>query len=144
MDILKRVIGIFLILAGIAVAGHLIVEPLYHTSTEADPSSPLWQVFHPVVIAAIVFTLIFSYARKRDVEQGWDGSVVSREFLSANVSFYGSLVVGILYFWNWFNDLSPAFTAIGGDVITITWTIVGVALLPLSAAMGVSMLKSNR
>ena len=144
MDILKRVIGIFLILAGIAVAGHLIVEPLYHTSTEAEPSSPLWQVFHPVVIAAIVFTLIFSYARKRDVEQGWDGSVVSREFLSANVSFYGSLVVGILYFWNWFNDLSPAFTAIGGDVITITWTIVGVALLPLSAAMGVSMLKSNR
>ena len=144
MDILKRVIGIFLIVAGIAVAGHLIVEPLYHTSTEAEPSSPLWQVFHPVVIAAIVFTLIFSYARKRDVEQGWDGSVVSREFLSANVSFYGSLVVGILYFWNWFNDLSPAFTAIGGDVITITWTIVGVALLPLSAAMGVSMLKSNR
>ncbi len=143
MHILKKVIGIFLVLAGFAVAVHLVVEPLYYTSTDADPSSPLWQAFHPVVIAAIVFTLIFSYARKRDVEHGWDGAVVSREFLSANVVFYASLVVGILYFWNWFNDISPAFTAIGGDVITVTWTIVGVALPPLAAAMGVSLMKSR-
>ena len=69
MDILKKAIGIFLILGGIAVAVHLIVEPLYHTSTEADPSSPLWQAFHPVVIAIVVLTFIFSYLRKRDVEQ---------------------------------------------------------------------------
>ena len=143
MNIFKKVIGIFLILAGIAVAGHLIVEPLYHTSTGTAPSSPLWQVFHPIVIAAIVFTLIFGYVRKRDVEQVGGDAMVTREFLAANVIFYGSLVVGVLYFWNWFNDISPAFTAIGGDVVTITWTIVGVALLPLSVATGVSMWKSR-
>ena len=91
----------------------------------------------------IVLTLILSYVRKRDVEQGGGDAVVTREFLSANVTLYGTLAVGILYFWNWLNDLSPAFTAIGGDVITTTWTIVGVALLPLSAAVGVYMVKSD-
>ena len=91
----------------------------------------------------IVLSLIFSYVRKRDVEQGGGDAVVTREFLSANVTLYGTLAVGILYFWNWLNDLSPAFTAIGGDVITTTWTIVGVALQPLSAAMGVYMVKSD-
>ena len=95
------------------------------------------------MIAIVVLTLMFSFMRKRDVEQSWGGAMVSREFLSANVIFYSSLVVGILYFWNWFNDISPAFTAIGGDVITITWTIVGVALPPLAAATGVSMWKSR-
>ena len=143
MRILKRAIGIFLVLAGVAVAVHLIVEPLYYTSTEVAPSSPLWQAFHPVVIAIVVLTLMFGYMRKRDVEQGWGGAMVSREFLSANVIFYGSLVVGILYFWNWFNNISPAFTAIGGDVVTVTWTIVGVALPPLAAATGLSMWKSR-
>ena len=91
----------------------------------------------------IVLSLIFSYVRKRDVEQGGGDAVVTREFLSANVTLYGTLAVGILYFWNWLNDLSPAFTAIGGDVITTTWTIVGVALQPLSAAVGVYMVKSD-
>ena len=91
----------------------------------------------------IVLTLILSYVRKRDVEKGGGDAVVTREFLSANVTFYGTLAVGILHFWNWLNDLSPAFTAIGGDVITTTWTIVGVALQPLSAAMGVYMVKSD-
>ena len=81
--------------------------------------------------------------RKRDVEHSGDDAVVTREFLSANVTFYGIVAVGILYFWNWLNDLSPAFTAIGGDVITTTWTIVGVALLRRSAAMGVYMVKSD-
>ncbi len=142
MRILKRAIGIFLVLAGVAVAVHLIVEPLYYTSTEAAPSSPLWHTFHPVVIAIVVLTLMFGYMRKRDAGHGWDGAMVTREFLSANVIFYGSLVVGILYFWNWFNDINPAFTAIGGDVVTVTWTIVGVALPPLAAATGVSMWKS--
>ena len=62
---------------------------------------------------------------------------------SMNVTFYGILAVGILYFWNRLNDLSPAFTAIAGNVVRTTWTIVGVALLPLSAAMGVYMVKSD-
>ena len=145
MDILKKAIGIFLILGGIAVAVHLIVEPLYHTSTEADPSSPLWQVFHPVVIAILVLTFIFSFLRKRDVEQvGCADTMVSRDFMASNVIFYGNLVVGILFFWNWFDVLSPAFTAVGDDVIKLTWAFIGVALPPLSAAMGISMLKSDR
>ena len=62
---------------------------------------------------------------------------------SMNVTLYGIVAVGILYFWNWLNDLRPAFTAIGGDVITTTWTIVDVALLRRSAAMGVYMVKSD-
>ena len=40
MERLKRVIGVYLIAVGAIVAVHTIIEPLYHTSTEAAPYTP--------------------------------------------------------------------------------------------------------
>ena len=70
--------------------------------------------------------------------------MVSRDFMASNVIFYSNLVVEILFFWNWFDVLSPGFMAVGDDVVKLTWVFIGVALPPLSAAMGISMLKSDR
>ena len=59
----KRSIGIVLIVIGVTVAVHTIVEPLYHVSSEAHPYSPLWTLLDPLMGLAIVLGLIVGYPR---------------------------------------------------------------------------------
>ena len=142
MDILKRAVGVFLIVVGVVVALHTIVEPLYHTTSDAQPYAPLWNILDPIMAVAIVLTVIFAYIRKRDVD-GEGGATITREFLTANTIFYGILFVGIMFFWNWFNNLSSAFNAVGSDTVSMTWIIIDAALPLLLGAMGISMLKAE-
>ena len=138
---LKKVVGIFLIVVAVLVGAHTVVEPLYHVSTEARPYSAAWDILNPVMIVALVLALIFSYARKRSVDA--DESAPTREFISANTLFYGFLFVSILMFLNWFNLRSPEFTAIGDETTSLVWIIID-ALLPLLAgAMGIHLVRDR-
>ena len=97
---------LLVIVVGVVVALHTIVEPLYHTTSDAQPYAPLWNILDPIMAVAIVLTVIFAYIRKRDVD-GSGGATITREFLGANIVFYGIIFVGIMFFWNWFNQTQP-------------------------------------
>ncbi len=140
---LKRISGVILIVMAVVVAVQTIVEPLYHTSSEGQPYSPLWSIIGWLMILPIALGLIYGYLRKKDVDSE-GGGAVTREFLAANTQFYGFLFVGILFLWNWFNQLSPGFTAIGADTVTLVWIFVDAALPLLSGAMGMFLLRGDR
>ena len=140
---LKRISGVILIVMAVVVAVQTIVEPLYHTSSEGQPYSPLWSIIGWLMILPIALGLIYGYLRKKDVDSE-GGGAVTREFLAANTQFYGFLFVGILFLWNWFNQLSPGFTAIGADTVTLVWILVDAALPLLSGAMGMFLLRGDR
>ena len=140
MDMLKKIIGIFLIVVGVMVAIHTIVEPLYYASSDAQPNAPLWNILDPIMALAVILTIIFGHIRKRNA-CAENETVVTREFLSANVVFYGIVFIGIIFFWNWFNLLSPAFNAVGPDTISLTWIIIDAALPLLLGVMGASMIR---
>ena len=142
MDTLKKIIGVLLIIAAAVVAIHTVVEPLYHASTDAQPYAPLWNILDPIMAVAIVLTVIFGYIRKRNACNE-AGTSVTREFLSANVVFYGIIFVGIMFFWNWFNLLSPSFTAVGADAVSLAWIIIDAALPLLLGAMGMHLFKAD-
>ena len=92
---------------------------------------------------AVVLGAIFGYSRKRGVDH--EGvAPITREFLTANMLFYGSLFVGILFFRNWFNLLSPAYTAVGLETVALSWGFIDAALPLLSGAMGLSLLRGNK
>ena len=139
---LKRISGVILIVMAVVVAVQTIVEPLYHTSSEGQPYSPLWSIIGWLMILPIALGLIYGYLRKKDVDSE-GGGAVTREFLAANTLFYGFLFVGILFLWNWFNQLSPGFTAIGADTVTLVWILVDAALPLLSGAMGMFLLRGD-
>ena len=141
MDMLKKIIGILLIITAAAVAIHTVIEPLYHASTDAQPYAPLWNILDPIMAVAIVLTVIFGYIRKRDACNE-AGTTITREWLSANVVFYGIVFIGIMFFWNWFNLLRPAFTAVGADAVSLAWIIIDAALPLLLGAMGIHLFKS--
>ena len=143
MNTLKRVCGLFLVLMAVAVAVHTVAEPLYHTSSEGQPYSPLWDVLNPLMAVAIVLSLIFGYARKKAVDSEESSTGVTREFVAANMQFYGFLCVGILFFWNWFILHSPDFTAVGADTATLVWILFDATLPLLTGAMGAFLLRGG-
>ena len=53
----------------------------------------------------MVITVIASYVQKRRVDA--DGSSDVKRYLEANAVFYLAVVVFLIFFWNWFSDLSP-------------------------------------
>ena len=143
MDMLRRIAGVVLIVVGVVVAVHTVVEPLYYVSTETSPDSPIWSIIDPFQALAVVLGVIFGYIRKRGVDlEG--GAPITREFLVANTLFYGFLFVGILFFWNWFNIQSPTYTAVGTDTVSLLWGFINAALPLLSGAMGLSLLRGDR
>ena len=140
---MKRICGVVLVVMAIVVAVHTVVEPLYHTSTAESPYSPVWAVLGWVMMLPLALGVWFGYVRKTDAESG-GGGAVTRELLAANVHFYGGLFFGIMFLWNWFNQLSPTFTAVGDDTATLVWIILDAGLPLLWGAMGVFLLRGGR
>ena len=144
MNALRQVIGAVLILVGALVAIHTVVEPLYHVSTQASPYSPNWNAINPLMALAIVLGLIFSCLRKQEVDREGGDAPVTRAFLAANTLFYGLLFIGILFFFNWFNLLSPAYSAVGADAVSVIWAVIDAALPLLLGAQGLSLLRGGK
>lgn len=144
MSAIRRIAGVLLVVVGIVVGVHTIIEPLYHVSSEANPYSPVWGFINPLTTLAVILGVIFSYLRTRAIASKGSGAPISRAYLAANVQLYGFLFVGILFFWNWFNLLSPGFTAIGPGPASLVWVFIDAALPLLSVPMGLYLARGSR
>ena len=96
MEIVRKIIGAFLVLTAIAVAVHLAVTPLYH---DGSPDYPIWKNFNWLMAIGVVIVLAVGILRKRAV----DGTEVDTlTYLRTSFVFYGSIVLAMLFFWQWF------------------------------------------
>ena len=141
METLKRIIGVVLIVIAAIIAIQTILEPIYHTSTEDSPYSPLWGYINPLTIISIILGLIFAYIRMS--RAGKDASV--QEFIAANTLFFGFLFVAIIFFWNWFgiSSMGQDFTAVSGDTRGTVWILFAATIPLLNGAMGAHLLRSS-
>ena len=140
MSTLKRIVGVYLLLVGFAVAVHTVIEPLYHVSTEAQPYSAFWNILNPCMALAIALAVLFGHLRMKRVCSEGESGPVTRAYLCANVLYFGTLFIGIMFFWNWFNLWSPEFTAIGPQAVSRTWIVIDAALPLLLGAMGAHLM----
>ena len=141
MEALKRIIGVVLILIAAIVAIHTVIEPVYHTSSDAQPNSSAWNWINWLSAISIILGLIFGYIR---MSRAGDGSSV-QEFVAANTLFYGFLFTAILFFWNWFgiSGVGQEFKGASKDVRSLVWIIFDAILPLLSGAMGAHLLRSS-
>ena len=102
MDIVRRVVAVFLIVTGIAVAVHLAVTPLYHDGSE---DYTVWAIFNWFMAVGVVIVLLVGIARKRAVDRTEEVDAITA--LRASIVFYGSIVLAMLFFWEWFWTLNP-------------------------------------
>ena len=103
MPILIRAVAAYLVLLAVAIAINFIATPLYHPG--GDEPFPVWEVLNYFMAVGIVITAAAGYVEKRRV--GGEGVENLKQYIRANAVFYTSVAVLILFFWNWFSNLSP-------------------------------------
>ena len=125
MSGIKKLVGAYLVIVGVAVAVLFIVDSLLQDSIDVVS---IWQVLDILMFIGLVLALIFNYIRKREVETGDGNGSVSRPYLESNVLFYLTAGVTILFLHNWLSQLANGADGPG-------WAAVD-TLLPI--AFGVS------
>ena len=144
MDIIKRIVGVILLIAAIVLAVHTIVEPLYFDSstTGSGYNESVWAMINSLTAFAVVLGVVFGYVRLgRSASEG--AAPVTREFLASNIQFFGVLFLGILFFFNWFNLLSSDFNAVGPDAVGLIWIAIDAGLPLIWFPMGLHLLKGD-
>ena len=101
MPILIRAGAVYLILLAVVVAVNFVATPLYHPG--GDEPFTVWEILNWFMAAGMLITVAAAYAEKRRV----DGDGDLRRYLEANVLFYAAVALIIVFFWNWFSNLSP-------------------------------------
>ena len=145
MDGMKKVIGIVLIIIAALVAIHTVIEPLYHTSSTVEGESPhnesVWLYLNILSAISVVLGLIISFSRKNKID---DNSSV-QEFIAANMLFYGFIIAGIFFFWNWFGIINPGqdYTPTQSVTGSTVWIIFDAILPCLNGALGAHLLRSG-
>ena len=138
----RQIIGVILIVIAAIVAIHTVIEPLYFDSstTASGYNEPVWFVIDILSAIGCVMGVVLGFLRKRavDAEGGitWDR-------LAASVLFYGFVFAAIIFFWSWFNLLSPKFTAIEVAASNVIWILYDAIFPILAASMGVRIFKGT-
>ncbi len=101
MDTVNRVLAVFLVGTGLAVAVHLMVTPLYH---DGSAEYPVWKVMNWFMAVGVVATLVVSSLRKRAL-QDWEAG--GNEYVRVSLVYYAAIVLTMLFFWEWFWTLNP-------------------------------------
>ena len=107
MSLVKRALAVYVVGSGLAAAALLMVTGLIH---DGSPDYPIWKIMNWFMVFGVVIMLAASIHRRRrhDAEGGSD--------LGVRLVFYGSVVLTMLFFWEWFWTLNPDSET--GDAVT--------------------------
>ncbi len=135
MNVVNRIVGIYLILAAAAAILYSVIEPLAWDIATLG-YSPVWLVLDPVSAAGILLGLIFAYLGQRKT------AGTTAQIWTNRILFYGFLFVTLLFFRSWFGDLTGnAASDISLDVV---WGIAYALYVPLAIATGTMLLRRQR
>ena len=104
MDIVRRLLGVFLVVIALVVAVNLMATPLYHDGSD---DYPIWKIVNWFMAVGVVVALIVNALRKHAMGSGGANEPSVREYLKVNLTFYTTVVLTILFFWEWFWTLNP-------------------------------------
>ena len=135
MLLLGRVTSVYLIVLAVVVAVNFIITPLYHPG--GDEPYTVWETLNWFMAVGMVITVIASYVQKRRVDG--DGSADLKRYLEANAVFYLAVVVFLIFFWNWFSNLSSSNEADGQF-----WVVVDTLMPVVMGVTGCRMFACTR
>ena len=131
MEVVKKILALFLMLTAIAAALNLILTPVYH---DGSPDYPIWRILNWFMAAAVLVCLVEAYLQNRVPASESDGTL---ERVQRSALFYGAIVLTMLYFWEWFWTLNPDSET--GDAVTshiVYFPIVDALFVVISLAVG--------
>ena len=114
MDAARRILAAYLVLTAAAVAINLMFTPVYH---DGSPEYPIWKVVNYFMAVGVFVSLVVSFLRRRWLASRDAGQRASTlDYVRVGVTWYGAIVLTMLFFWEWFWTLNPASET--GDAVT--------------------------
>ena len=98
---IKSILGILLIIVGAILLVNVIIEPLYPAGVD---QRPIWMVVDLLVVVGLIVAAVNNYRRKRAYDSASDGSI-TREYVEANLLFWGLIPTAIWFLPAWFQFL---------------------------------------
>ena len=99
METIRKPLSVVLGLMAAVVLFHFVLNPFYEDAV--DPIS-VWHVLNWMMAVGVIITLVLTYVRRERL--GADDAATMH--ICVNVAFYAAAVLAILFFWNWFDDLT--------------------------------------
>ena len=97
METVKKPLSLILGVIVVGVLLHFVFSPFYEDLVDIDS---VWGVVNWFMAFALVVTVIVTYVHKKN---GQDNAYQRLWF---NWTFHTAAFVAILFFWNWFDDLT--------------------------------------
>ena len=113
MALLKKGLGILLILSGLAAMVLLMVTPLFH---DGSPDYPAWRALNMVMAVMVVVVMAIACTWKYRLHRSQPGSATTLDIVRVNAVFLGTIVLTMWFFWEWFWTLNPESET--GDAVT--------------------------
>ncbi len=95
MEFLKRIVAIYLALTALAVFFNFILTPVYH---DGSPDYPVWEYINYFMAAGVLLALFVAFVRRKAAA---DPYATDADTMWANVFFYASIALAMLFFWQY-------------------------------------------
>ena len=127
MNMLRKPLAAALGLAALVVLLHFTLSPFYEDSVDVGE---IWNALNWVMAFGVIATLAATCVLKRDAgeDAGADRSIC------VNAAFYAAAVLAVLFFWNWFDDLTAGAEG-QSDTRSIYWVVINTLFVVLAGAV---------
>ena len=141
MKLAKYFVGIYLIFLSAVVAINWVATPLYH---EGGTSYPVWEIINWFMLAAIILALMLNTCKKFCSDRT-QTEEVTRSYLEANVLFYATAFLALLFFGSWLSTFNPQGEADAVNSIHLSfWTWVDSLFVLIMFASGRAALRGSK
>ena len=121
MQFVYRILAAGMIVVATAVGLHFVFQAFYEDVVD---TVQIWGILDWFMAVALLAALAVNYILKRELDARGAGSgPITAEYLAVSVGLYASIIVGLLFFWNWFDYLTIG----AGEQSTLNnyiWTLV--------------------
>ncbi len=95
----------------------------------------IWEYLNWLMAISVSIALVAHYLRKLELDrEGFDNSI-TRERLEINLALYASLLLALLFFWNWADDLASG-SDLQGDNRLFIWSVLNPVFVMISGFTG--------
>ena len=136
MDSLRKPLAVILALMAAIVLLHFVFTPFYPDSVDTHD---IWLIINWPMAFAVIVALISTCIAKRNA--GTDGCGTNT-YICVNVAFYVTAAVAILFFWNWFDNITAGEDG-QGQTHRFFWVVIDVLFVILMARLSVQIWKST-
>ena len=104
MKLVYRLLAVILAIVATGVALHFVFETFYEDVVD---TSQVWRIMNWFMAVTVLAAMAVNCCLKTRLDSGEAGSSpVSPEYLAVNLGLYASIILALLFFWNWFDNLT--------------------------------------